>query len=196
MLARGGRKEQVLELRLRSFGGRRNEVRRRLRRHYGRNRMTVTALIVAAGKGERLGGGVPKQFRLLGGKPVLRWAVESLIGHPAVQHVSLVIGKGQQELAKAALAGLDVGPLIEGGAERADSVRAGLGEIKGDAVLVHEIVLRDCALRRGSIAATDIRALKSVDPERRRDNRGNSRVTGRKNTPAPSGSSTMWIAKR
>jgi len=106
--------------------------------------MTVTALIVAAGKGERLGGGVPKQFRLLGGKPVLRWAVESLIGHPAVQHVSLVIGKGQQELAKAALAGLDVGPLIEGGAERADSVRAGLGEIKGDAVLVHDAARPFC----------------------------------------------------
>ena len=41
--------------------------------------MTVTALIVAAGKGERAGGGVPKQYRLLGGKPVLRWAVEALI---------------------------------------------------------------------------------------------------------------------
>ena len=39
--------------------------------------MTVTALIVAAGKGERLGGGVPKQYRMLGGKPVLRWAVET-----------------------------------------------------------------------------------------------------------------------
>ena len=46
--------------------------------------MTVTALIVAAGRGERLGGGVPKQYRLLGGKPVLRWAVEALIRHPAV----------------------------------------------------------------------------------------------------------------
>ena len=47
--------------------------------------MTVTALIVAAGKGERLGGDVPKQYRLLGGKPVLRWAVEALVGHPAIE---------------------------------------------------------------------------------------------------------------
>ena len=47
--------------------------------------MTVTALIVAAGKGERLGGGVPKQYRAIGGKPVLRWAVEGLIRHPAVR---------------------------------------------------------------------------------------------------------------
>ena len=63
--------------------------------------MTVTALIVAAGKGERLGGGVPKQYRLLGGKPVLRWAVEALIRHPAVRRVRVVIGAGQQELAAA-----------------------------------------------------------------------------------------------
>jgi tRNA-dihydrouridine synthase B len=41
--------------------------------------MTTTALIVAAGKGERAGGGLPKQYRLLGGKPILRWAVEALM---------------------------------------------------------------------------------------------------------------------
>ena len=106
--------------------------------------MTVTALIVAAGKGERLGGGVPKQYRLLGGKPVLRWAVESLIGHPAVQSTRVVIGSGQQELAAAALAGLAVGGLVEGGAERSDSVRAGLGAIDGDAVLVHDAARPFC----------------------------------------------------
>lgn len=106
--------------------------------------MTVTALIVAAGKGERLGGGVPKQYRLLGGKPVLRWAVESLVRHPAVQGLRVVIGKGQQELASAALAGLDVGELVEGGPERADSVRAGLSKISGDAVLVHDAARPFC----------------------------------------------------
>ena len=107
-------------------------------------RMTVTALIVAAGKGERLGGGVPKQYRLLGGKPVLRWAVESLMRHRAVQAVRVVVAKGQQELAETALAGLNVGPLIEGGAERADSVRAGLTELRGDAVLVHDAARPFC----------------------------------------------------
>src|SRR3954468_20332494 len=106
--------------------------------------MTVTALIVAAGKGERLGGGVPKQYRMLGGKPVLRWAVEALIGHPAVRSTRVVIGNGQKKHAKAALAGLDVGPLIEGGAERADSVRAGLAVIEGDAVLIHDAARPFC----------------------------------------------------
>jgi len=106
--------------------------------------MTVTALIVAAGKGERLGGGVPKQYRMLGGKPVLRWAAESLIGHPAVRSTRIVIAKGQQEGALAALKGLDIGDLIEGGAERADSVQAGLAAVDGHAVLIHDAARPFC----------------------------------------------------
>jgi 2-C-methyl-D-erythritol 4-phosphate cytidylyltransferase/2-C-methyl-D-erythritol 2,4-cyclodiphosphate synthase len=106
--------------------------------------MTLTALIVAAGKGERAGGGVPKQYRSIGGKPVLRWAVESLIRHPAVQSTRVVIGENQQAQAAAALVGLDVGTLITGGAERADSVRAGLDAISGDAVLVHDAARPFC----------------------------------------------------
>jgi 2-C-methyl-D-erythritol 4-phosphate cytidylyltransferase/2-C-methyl-D-erythritol 2,4-cyclodiphosphate synthase len=106
--------------------------------------VTVTALIVAAGKGERVGGAMPKQFRLLGGKPVLRWAVESLILHPAVRTVRVVVGKDQQDSAAAALEGLDVGDFIAGGTERTDSVRAGLDEISGDAVLVHDAARPFC----------------------------------------------------
>ena len=106
--------------------------------------MSVTALIVAAGKGERAGGGLPKQYRLLAGRPVLRWAVESLARHPSVQAVRVVIGSGQQELANAALNGMAVGELIEGGAERADSVRAGLAVIDADAVLVHDAARPFC----------------------------------------------------
>ena len=106
--------------------------------------MTVTALIVAAGRGERAGGGVPKQYRLLSGKSVLRWAVESLIRHPAVKSTRVVIGEGQEEQAKAALEGLDVGAMIQGGAERADSVRAGLAMVEADAVLVHDAARPFC----------------------------------------------------
>ena len=106
--------------------------------------VTTTALIVAAGKGERLGADLPKQFRLLGGRPVLRWAVESLIRHPAVRIVRVVVGKDQTDRAAEALAGLDVGAFIEGGAERADSVRAGLAQIEADAVLVHDAARPFC----------------------------------------------------
>jgi 2-C-methyl-D-erythritol 4-phosphate cytidylyltransferase/2-C-methyl-D-erythritol 2,4-cyclodiphosphate synthase len=106
--------------------------------------MTVTALIVAAGKGQRLGGGMPKQYRLIGGKPMLRWAADSLIRHPAVQWLRVVIGGGQEALAAEALKGLDVGPLIHGGEQRADSVRAGLAAISSDVVLVHDAARPFC----------------------------------------------------
>jgi len=106
--------------------------------------VTTSALIVAAGKGERLGGGIPKQFRLLGGKPILRWAVESLINHPAVRAVRVVVGEDQHDIATTALAGLEIGDLITGGAERAGSVRAGLRAIDTDAVLVHDAARPFC----------------------------------------------------
>ena len=104
----------------------------------------VTALIVAAGKGERLGGAVPKQYRTLGGKPVLRWAVESFIRHPKIDAVRVVIGAGQKDAAVTALDGLNVAELIEGGAERADSVRNGLEAIGKGAVLVHDAARPFC----------------------------------------------------
>ena len=91
--------------------------------------MTVTALIVAAGKGERLRGDLPKQYRPIGGKPVLRWAVEALAGHPSIDQMRVVIGEGQEQMARDALAGLQVGDFIRGGAERSDSVLSGLQAI-------------------------------------------------------------------
>jgi 2-C-methyl-D-erythritol 4-phosphate cytidylyltransferase/2-C-methyl-D-erythritol 2,4-cyclodiphosphate synthase len=106
--------------------------------------LTAIALIVAAGSGFRMGGDVPKQFRLLGAKPVLRWAVESLIRHPAVRAVRVVVGPDQRKQATAALEGVEVGTLIEGGAERADSVRAGLAAMEADAVLVHDAARPFC----------------------------------------------------
>ena len=106
--------------------------------------MSVTALIVAAGSGSRMGGDLPKQYRLLAGKPVLRWAVEALLGHRAIQNVRVVIGAGQEQHAATAVTGLDVGSFIVGGAERADSVRAGLRDISGDAVLVHDAARPFC----------------------------------------------------
>lgn len=106
--------------------------------------MTVTALIVAAGSGARLGGGVPKQYRTLGGKPVLRWAVEALAAHPRVDTVRVVVGQGQDELARNALDGIPVGPLVHGGEQRADSVRAGLAAVESEQVLVHDAARPFC----------------------------------------------------
>ncbi len=106
--------------------------------------MTVTALIVAAGKGKRLGGDTPKQFRELAGKAVVRRAVESFLGHPRIAAVRVVIGEGQEQLAENALGDLQVGPFIRGGPERHESVLNGLRTVKEGIVLVHDAARPFC----------------------------------------------------
>ena len=104
----------------------------------------VTALIVAAGSGSRMGGDLPKQYRRLAGKSVLAHAVDALVGHPKIDSVRVVIGAGQHDLARDALGDRDVGALIVGGAERSDSVRAGLAQIGDGIVLVHDAARPFC----------------------------------------------------
>jgi 2-C-methyl-D-erythritol 4-phosphate cytidylyltransferase/2-C-methyl-D-erythritol 2,4-cyclodiphosphate synthase len=106
--------------------------------------MTVTALIVAAGSGSRLGGGLPKQYRTIAGTAILAHAVDALASHPAIDAVRVVIGEGHLELARNALGSRDVGELIIGGAERSDSVRAGLAAIETDVILVHDAARPFC----------------------------------------------------
>ena len=112
--------------------------------------MIVTALIVAAGSGSRMGGELPKQYRLLCGVPVLRRAVEAMQRHPAVTSVRVVMGEGQQSLAAEALEGLDVGAPIVGGATRQESVRLGLEALAlegaPDLVLIHDAARPFCPI--------------------------------------------------
>ncbi|MFL6769902.1 MAG: bifunctional 2-C-methyl-D-erythritol 4-phosphate cytidylyltransferase/2-C-methyl-D-erythritol 2,4-cyclodiphosphate synthase [Sphingomicrobium sp.] len=105
--------------------------------------MTVSALIVAAGSGSRMGGELPKQFRPIGGKPVLAHAVDALASHRAVDVVKVVIGEGQRDLARAALGDRNV-ELVTGGAERSDSVRAGMEASEADVILVHDAARPFC----------------------------------------------------
>jgi 2-C-methyl-D-erythritol 4-phosphate cytidylyltransferase/2-C-methyl-D-erythritol 2,4-cyclodiphosphate synthase len=105
---------------------------------------TVTALIIAAGRGERLGGGLPKQYRPLGGKPMLRWAVEAMLAHARIGEVRIVIGKDQEALASSALVRIEAGPLVTGGAQRSDSVAAGLAACSGEIVLIHDAARPFC----------------------------------------------------
>ncbi len=96
--------------------------------------MKTVALIVAAGRGERAGGDVPKQFVRLGGVSVLARAVDAFPNMP----VFVVIGAGQREMAIEALDDRVV-TLVTGGAERQDSVRHGLEAIgSADYVLIHD----------------------------------------------------------
>jgi 2-C-methyl-D-erythritol 4-phosphate cytidylyltransferase/2-C-methyl-D-erythritol 2,4-cyclodiphosphate synthase len=106
----------------------------------------TVALIVAAGSGTRAGGGVPKQYRRLGGKAVLRWAVEPFIRHPGVDAVHVVIGAGQETLAAEALAGLEVAEPVLGAKERALSVIKGLEAVPEgtERVLIHDAARPFC----------------------------------------------------
>ena len=110
--------------------------------------MTVTALIVAAGKGERLGGDIPKQYRPINGKPVLRHAIEHLRKHPRVDRVRVVIAPGDEERFSQAVPGLDAGSPIIGGATRQESVRLGLEALSRqdppDLVLIHDAARPFC----------------------------------------------------
>ena len=112
--------------------------------------MTVTALIVAAGSGSRMGGELPKQYRPIAGKAVLAHAVDALTSHPRIDAVRVVIRDGQQEAALEALGGRDVGQLIVGGETRQESVRRGLEAlaVQGapDLVLIHDAARPFCPL--------------------------------------------------
>ena len=102
----------------------------------------TVALIVAAGSGTRAGGGIPKQYRKVGGVPVIARAFDALAGHPAIHGVHIVAGAGQELLLDEAL-GEDRRPvtITPGGATRRESVRAGLeaiATIPPTRVLVHD----------------------------------------------------------
>jgi 2-C-methyl-D-erythritol 4-phosphate cytidylyltransferase/2-C-methyl-D-erythritol 2,4-cyclodiphosphate synthase len=103
--------------------------------------MKATALIVAAGRGHRAGEGLPKQYRTVAGKPLLRHAIEHLAAHPAITSIQVIIHPDDRALYDAATAGLALPSPLTGGATRQDSARAGLEALAADPpalVLIHD----------------------------------------------------------
>lgn len=102
----------------------------------------MAAVVVAAGKGLRAGGDIPKQFAQHDGKPLLRHSIEALAGWNAAMRLFVVIGDGQQPLAEQALEGFNNVTYVTGGAERRDSVRLGLLAIAAEGgaarVFIHD----------------------------------------------------------
>jgi 2-C-methyl-D-erythritol 4-phosphate cytidylyltransferase/2-C-methyl-D-erythritol 2,4-cyclodiphosphate synthase len=99
------------------------------------------ALIVAAGRGTRFGGALPKQYLRLGGASVLRHAVAAFATHQRIGGVQVVIREEDRTIFEEAVAGLAILPPVPGGAERQDSVRLGLEALvrHGPArVLIHD----------------------------------------------------------
>jgi 2-C-methyl-D-erythritol 4-phosphate cytidylyltransferase/2-C-methyl-D-erythritol 2,4-cyclodiphosphate synthase len=104
--------------------------------------MTVAALIVAAGRGTRAGPGAPKQYRLLGGEPVLRRTLAAFALHEGVSHVLAVIHPDDADAYEEAARGLPkLLPPCAGGASRQASVLLGLEALAAAAparVLIHD----------------------------------------------------------
>ncbi|MEM7741273.1 MAG: bifunctional 2-C-methyl-D-erythritol 4-phosphate cytidylyltransferase/2-C-methyl-D-erythritol 2,4-cyclodiphosphate synthase [Pseudomonadota bacterium] len=104
--------------------------------------MSHAALIVAAGKGTRAGGSVPKQYQLLGGEPVLRRTLRAFDQHPLIDRIQVVIADDQADRFAQAAAGLTtVLPPVVGDVERQGSVLKGLEALAPstpDTVLIHD----------------------------------------------------------
>ena len=102
----------------------------------------IAAIIVAAGSGSRAGEGLPKQFRLIDGKPMLRHSVGALNAHPLIDAIVVVVADGQEHLASEIIAGLSNVTIIIGGDTRRDSVRNGLQHLQKhpeiNGVLIHD----------------------------------------------------------
>jgi 2-C-methyl-D-erythritol 4-phosphate cytidylyltransferase / 2-C-methyl-D-erythritol 2,4-cyclodiphosphate synthase len=142
----------------------------------------VAAVIVAAGRGHRAGGEMPKQYRDIAGEPVIRPTLTAFLEHPAIAAVQPVIHPDDAALFAAAAAGLKATlPPVPGGATRQASVRAGLEGLRKtapDFVLIHDaarpflsaaLITRaiDAAKARGAaipaIAVTD--TVKRIDAQ-------------------------------
>jgi 2-C-methyl-D-erythritol 4-phosphate cytidylyltransferase len=93
--------------------------------------MSAVALVVAAGRGERLGSTGPKAFVMCGGRAMLEWSIDALKAVPEIGHIVVATPPGIE--APAGTSG------VFGGDERSHSVRAALHHtLAGDPVLVHD----------------------------------------------------------
>ncbi|OYX68509.1 MAG: bifunctional 2-C-methyl-D-erythritol 4-phosphate cytidylyltransferase/2-C-methyl-D-erythritol 2,4-cyclodiphosphate synthase [Rhizobiales bacterium 32-66-11] len=103
---------------------------------------TCAVIVVAAGRGTRAGGPLPKQYHEVGGETVLRRTLRLFAEHSDIHTIQVVIHPDDHARFASAAAGLEkVRPPVAGGRERQDSVRAGLEALAGEApdlVLVHD----------------------------------------------------------
>ncbi len=103
----------------------------------------VTAIIVAAGKSDRMGAGTDKAFLNLGSRPVVAWSLLAFERCLDIDQIVLVVRKEQQTAAKALVRMFGISKLhaiVPGGKERQDSVMAGLKAVDPDTrmVVVHD----------------------------------------------------------
>jgi 2-C-methyl-D-erythritol 4-phosphate cytidylyltransferase/2-C-methyl-D-erythritol 2,4-cyclodiphosphate synthase len=118
---------------------------------------SVAAVVVAAGRGLRAGGQMPKQYRDLAGEPVIRSSLTLFSWHGQIGAVQAVIHGDDRTAYEAAAKGLRLLPPVLGGATRQASVRAGLEALSvraPDIVLVHDAARPFCSAELVSRAIT------------------------------------------
>ena len=96
----------------------------------------IAAVIVAAGKGERAGGKIAKQWQTLMGRRVIDWTIDAFQKHNRIKNIIVVTQ--EHDPRRASLAGVTHAP---GGTNRAESVHNGLQVAKAlgaDAVMIHD----------------------------------------------------------
>jgi 2-C-methyl-D-erythritol 4-phosphate cytidylyltransferase/2-C-methyl-D-erythritol 2,4-cyclodiphosphate synthase len=139
--------------------------------------MSVAAIIVAAGRGARLGGDRAKQFVELGGRTLLQRSVAAFDAHPAVDAIIVVLPADIVDEG-ASHVGATTRPCrcVAGGARRQDSVRLGLAAVGPDAdvVLVHDAArpfvsaaLIDRVIARARVDGAAVPALQAQDTVKR-----------------------------
>uniref|UniRef100_UPI003F6CB2E0 IspD/TarI family cytidylyltransferase n=1 Tax=Roseicyclus sp. TaxID=1914329 RepID=UPI003F6CB2E0 len=103
-------------------------------------RPKIAALIVAAGKGVRAGGDLPKQWRRIAGKTIAQHTVNAFDAHPAIDMIMLVVAQNSDR-ADWPVTTQKTLKTATGGATRAASVLAGLEALEGqaDLVLIHDV---------------------------------------------------------
>ena len=103
----------------------------------------TTAIILAAGKSERMGGGVDKAFLSLIDKPVVAWSLLALERCAAIDRIVLVVRKNQLLASKAVVKMFGISKIekiVAGGARRQESVAAGLAacDLDTQVVVIHD----------------------------------------------------------
>jgi 2-C-methyl-D-erythritol 4-phosphate cytidylyltransferase / 2-C-methyl-D-erythritol 2,4-cyclodiphosphate synthase len=99
------------------------------------------AVVVAAGSGNRMGSGIPKQFQALAGRPVLLWSLDVLLQCEEIVAVVVVVPASEHAQATGLLPRNPRLILVDGGATRTESVRNGLKALEGKGlakVLIHD----------------------------------------------------------
>ena len=100
---------------------------------------SATAVLAAAGSGERLGAGGPKALVELAGRPMLQWSLRAFAAAPEVEAAVVAVPPGEADrfAAVAAAEALEVS-VVAGGASRSESVAAAVEGVETDVVAVHD----------------------------------------------------------